>query len=134
MSNYFNYIYEVSIGGVGILIGGYITNRYNIGRDKRKELNTLTDPLRQKIKNQIVSLQTLNKTSNSVKQTDFETIYDHLNMYQAHTLKTLVKRYDSNFEELYKRDGYGAYTPNQENSSSRLIKDLESILVVLRWR
>ena len=128
MAEEINYTFEVVkllvSGGIGWFCGYKTTVR----GEKRKEFNNLTDPLRQKIKTQISSLKSSKTLSANIETKDFEIIYDHLNIYQAHILRSLVSRYEANLKTLYTRDGYGKYTPAFEYSASRLVKDIESLL------
>ncbi|MFC1751071.1 hypothetical protein ACFL2V_19965 [Pseudomonadota bacterium] len=85
-----NYLVDFSKIIVGSIVGAFLAFKLNIGIHKRKEFNSIADPLRYKINKHIDSSETYRKSRVTLDISDIDKLYDHLGYYQSHILKELV--------------------------------------------
>ena len=102
-----NILFDIIKIGFGTIAGVYLGYKLNIGRDKRKEFNTITDPLRQKIKNHLKSLKDENINYPSVVEEDFDIVLDHLDEFNKTILKGLIVNYFNSVKNNSRYDSYG---------------------------
>ncbi|WP_140187715.1 hypothetical protein [Providencia stuartii] len=71
--------------------GAYVGHRFNLSRDKRKEFNNVTDPLRMGLKRQLHKFRSNQYSGVPITETDISIISDMLNPYKS---RKLIRTYE----------------------------------------
>lgn len=90
-------------GLLGVFVGALIGNWLALGRDRRKEFNEYSDPIRSKLRNHI----TTNGTSMFVSGKELEIFSDHISRFKKKSYLNSVKNYLAVYDRCYKINNSG---------------------------
>ena len=127
--------YEIAVISAvgGALVGAFITHRFQIGRDKRKEINEVSAPLYEMLCRAI----NMNNPSGYPDKLDLELFIQYLPWHKKSAYKLAVDALMSSLDadrnaKSWDKD-LGEYVPNQ-NYESLTKKHAEKILPYLQRR